>query len=337
MPAANKPVDRSIAMWGPPSSGKTTFLAALSIALQRRKYGLRLRGADEASELALINMMKELTRHQEFPDATEGIETYNWVLEGSFSAKRTPMFRRAGSADQVSVGLNLVDATGELTDPERVGFSERQELIEGIARSSGIVYIFDPIREFDKGDAFDHTYGMLIQLARYQAAQPGWMGARLPHYVAVCVTKFDEVPVYEAARRLNMIVPDPDDQYSFPRVRDDEARELFLRLCEASGSGNADMVINSLEQYFLPDRIKYFVTSAVGFYLDPRKRFFDEDDWQNVLPVERSVNSASKPHKKGKPVKIRGGIYPINIVEPISWLCQSIAHEPDRVRNVTRQ
>jgi energy-coupling factor transporter ATP-binding protein EcfA2 len=335
MPAANKPVDRSIAMWGPPSSGKTTFLAALSIALQRRKYGLRLRGKDETSEEALIRMMKELTRNHEFPDATEGIEYYDWVLEGNFTEKRASMFRRGGSADQVSIGLNLVDATGELTDPE-VGFSERQELIEDIAKSSGIVYIFDPMREFAEGDAFDHTYGMLIQLARYQAAQPGWMGGRLPHYVAVCVTKFDEVAVYEAARKLNMIVPDPDDQFGFPRVRDDEARELFVRLCEASGSGNADMIINAMEQYFMPDRIKYFVTSAVGFFLDPRKRFFDEDDWQNVLPVERPAGTTGRPERKGKPAKIRGGIYPINIVEPVSWLCHNIVNQPDRAGNVTR-
>lgn len=331
-----KPAGRSIAMWGPPSSGKTTFLAALSIALTRTNLGLRLRGANEASEQALINMTKELTKDQTFPEATANIEYYNWVLDGNFSPKRRGLFRRDGSADSISIGLDLVDATGELTDPEKMGYSARQELIEDLVKSSGIVYIFDPMREFTEGDAFDHTYGMLIQLARLKATQPGWSGGRLPHYVAVCVTKFDEIAVYEAARKMNLIVFDPDDPHEFPRVRDDEARDLFLKLCEASGTGNAEMVINALEQYFRPDRIKYFVTSAIGFYLNPRRRYFDDEDWQNVLPDDGRVDLDGNLDRKGKPARIRGGVYPINVVEPVIWLCRKIMNEPSGPRNVKR-
>jgi GTPase SAR1 family protein len=335
MASANKPTERSIAMWGPPSSGKTTFLAALSIALSRHDYGWRLRSADEASEQALIGMQKELMRDHAFPAATDGIEYYNWVLEGNFVPKRTGLFRKTETR-ALSIGLDLVDATGELTDPERMGYSARQELIEDLVKSSGIVYIFDPMREFAEGDAFDHTYGMLIQLARLKAAEPGWTGARLPHFVAVCVTKFDEIPVYHAANKMNLIVSDPDDPYDFPRVRDDEARDLFLKLCEASGSGNAEMVINALEQYFLPERIKYFVTSAIGFYLNPRKRIFDEDDWQNVLPNESHSDARVKDSEKRNPPKIRGGVHPINVVEPIVWLCRNLMDQPNASRNVTR-
>jgi hypothetical protein len=333
---ATSPARRSIAMWGPPSSGKTTFLAALSIALTRHNHGWRLRGANEASEQVLISMTKELTRDQAFPEATAGIEYYNWVLEGNFSSQRTRWFRRGESGQTVSVGLDLVDATGEITDPERMGYSVRQELLDDLINSNGIVYIFDPMREFAEGDAFDHTYGMLIQLARLKATQPGWTGGRLPHYVAVCVTKFDEVPVYEAARAMNLIVDDPDDPHRFPRVRDDEARDLFVRLCEASGSGNAEMVINALEQYFRPERIKYFVTSAIGFYLNPRKRVFDEEDWQNVLPSEVVGDREGSSGEKRHPPKIRGGVYPINIVEPVIWLCRNIMNDPAAHRNVTK-
>ena len=178
---------------------------------------------------------------------------------------------------------------------------------------------------------------MLIQLARFKAAEPGWSGGRLPHYVAVCVTKFDEVAVYEAARELGLIELDGDDQYEFPRVSDEDTRTLFLKLCEASGSGNAEMVIHALEQYFYPDHIKYFVTSAIGFYLNPRTRHFDEDDWQNVVPNERPKDKEGSPPAKWKPTRIRGGVYPINIVEPVRWLCQKVMSEPVRPGNVTRQ
>ena len=74
-------------------------------------------------------------------------------------------------------------------------FTQRGELIDGLVRSRGIIYIFDPMRESDDGDAFDHTFGMLVQLARRMDEQASWQGGRLPHYVAVCITKFDAPPV----------------------------------------------------------------------------------------------------------------------------------------------
>ena len=77
------------------------------------------------------------------------------------------------------------------------------------------MFIFDPIREFAKGDAFDHTFGMVVQLARRLADSPDFDG-RLPHYVAVCVTKFDEIRVFETAEKLDLLVTDPDDPYEFP-------------------------------------------------------------------------------------------------------------------------
>jgi hypothetical protein len=145
----------------------------------------------------------------------------------------------------------------------------------------------------------------------------------------VCVTKFDEVPVYKAAQKLNLIVSDPADPHDFPHVPDEDARELFIRLCEASGTGNAEMVVNALEKYFRPERIKYFVTSAVGFYLDPRTPYFDEDDWQNVVESESTERKPGEKRKRN-PSRIRGGIYPINVIEPVTWLCRQILSEPAR-------
>jgi hypothetical protein len=136
----------------------------------------------------------------------------------------------------------------------------------------------------------------------------GLPGGRLPHHVAVCVAKFDEIRVLETAEQTGMIEHDPD-YHGFPRVPEDEARDFFMRLCEVAKSGDAEMVPNLIEKNFWPDRIKYFVTSAIGFYVDPRTGNFDRADFQNHLP--RSAGQQSR---------IRGPVYPVNVVEPMLWL-----------------
>ena len=312
-PGPNQP-ERRIAMWGAPSSGKTTFLAALSLALSRQRTDWNLAGGNEASEEVLIKLTKSLSNH-EFPPATAGIERYRWVLSGQVPLAgpgRRP--RKDQPYEYVRLGLDLVDASGEITGSSQVGLALRDELVDHVVHSRGIVFIFDPIREFDEGDAFDHTFGMLAQLARRMDEGQGRIDGRLPHYVAVCVTKFDDVRVFETARRLDVLGLEPADRYQFPRVPDDHARVLFTRLCEVSGSGNGEMVVNLLEQYFRPDRIRYFVTSAIGFYAS-RTNGFDPDDPQNLIPDDENPNK----------FRVRGAVYPINVVEPLLWLGTRLA------------
>jgi hypothetical protein len=316
-PRPNHP-EHSISMWGAPSSGKTTFLAALSIALNRQGRTWNVAGANEASEQVLIRLTTSLANHG-FPAATQGIERYRWVLNGRIPRISRSLFRERRYDEPVKIGLDLVDASGEITHPSQVGLPERNELIDDVVRSRGIVYIFDPIEEFDKGNAFDHTFGLVTQLARRMDEEPGSFDGRLPHHVAVCVTKFDEIRVFETAEKLDLLMVDDADPYGFPRVADDDARELFTRLCEVSGSGNGEMVINLLEQYFRPERIHYFITSAIGFYLHPRIRVYDPDDPQNLLPDDSAPGS----------FRVRGAVHPINVVEPLLWLSHQMLGEPD--------
>lgn len=311
--------DHSIAMWGPPGSGKTTFLAALSVALTRdKRSGWKIYGADAASEQRLVQMTQELVSGRKFPKATEGIDEYSWVLSGPNRHTRKG-FRRRAEPDHVSVKLDLVDPRGEIAGP--IEYSQRGELIDGMIRSRGLVYIFDPMKESDEGDAFDHTFGMLVQLARRMDEESAWRGGRLPHYVAVCITKFDQSPVFRTAEKLGLIVESPDDEYEFPRVPDYEARELFNRLCSVSGTGNAEMVISALEKYFDPSRIRYFVTSAIGFHVGRSGRY-DPDDPMNLLPMEEV-----DPRLGTRRTRIRGPVHPINVVEPISWLIDQLLGE----------
>lgn len=79
-----------ITMRGAPTTGKTTFLAALSIALIRRGSAWRVKGLDSESNELLIDLTVGLTKDQLFPDGTIGIAHYRWALDG----KRQRRIRR---------------------------------------------------------------------------------------------------------------------------------------------------------------------------------------------------------------------------------------------------
>jgi hypothetical protein len=316
MPPRNGRPEHIVAMFGAPTSGKTTFLAALSIALTRQGHQWKVVGTDDASTKKLITMTTELGDHT-FPPATEGIDRFHWMLMGRvthFTGRRKSNATRR--EETVRIGLDFVDAQGEIL-ADRTWHAFRDELIDNLVRSRGIIFFFDPVSESDRGNAYEHTFGVVAQMAQKMAesvSSDGW----LPHYVAVCISKFDDARVYATAEKLNLLMSDPNDPYGFPRVDDDDARELFAHLCKVSRSGTADLVLNTLEQHFRPDRIKYFVSSAVGFYIDQSSGIYDPEDYQNLLP------DPAKPEK----MRIRGAIHPINVVEPMIWLGSQLMSNP---------
>ncbi|MFC0041345.1 hypothetical protein [Actinomadura rayongensis] len=309
------PAEHNIAMWGPPGSGKTTFLAALTIAMNRRQDGWKVVGANGPSTDALIKLTASLATQRRFPAATRGTERYRWYLIGAARERRRSLLRRRAPED-VRIGLDLLDPSGELFNQEHSGYAGAHgELIDNLVNSRGIVFLFDPVREFEDGDAFDYLHGVLSQLAHRMLDSPEFAGGRLPHYLAVCVTKFDEIRVLETAEKLRLVTSDVADPLGFPKVEPEDAQELFRTLCEVSATGNAEMVHNTLAQYFRPERVRYFVTSAIGFYVDPLIGAYDRDDYQNLLPEAESSRA----------VRIRGTVHPINVVEPLLWLGQSLA------------
>lgn len=320
--------DRRITMWGAPSTGKTTFLAALSVALLRQngmaqqengeRAAWRVVGVDKADSDALTTLMKTLAGDRAFPPATTAVEQYRWELVGTVQRTiRVGRFRRERRKETVTIPLDLADAPGGAAAPTLAGHPRWEALLKNMERSKGIVFFFDPVREFTDGDAFSHTFAVVNELSQRMRDRQ-LPGGRLPHYVAVCIAKFDEIRVFKTAERLGMIEFDTDPP-RFPRVPDDEAREFFASLCEVSRSGDAEMVLSMLEQTFQPERIRYFATSAIGFYVDRRSGgVFDPDNFQNHVPGR----------DKTEPSRIRGSINPVNVVEPMVWLGRNLLKEP---------
>jgi len=305
-------------MWGAPGSGKTTFLASLDIALKRKRYGFTMAGATDASVNLLIEMTDRLIVDRRFPPQTVAIDYFEWELFKKRQPSADP------SSPPVAAGpnrmtLSLRDPSGELARSESRSNPDRKKLIDDLADSDGILFMFDPIREFEVGDAFSTTNGLLHQLTAAVASRDrDKFDGTLPQHVAICVTKFDEPKVLATAKKLGILRRNPHDSYQLPWVHEHDALKLLTALTMVSGSGDGEMLLNALDQAF-PGRVRFFVTSAVGFYVDPRTGRFDEDDPQNLIKPAAGLSRAGES-------RIRGALHPINVVEPILWLSEQIVN-----------
>lgn len=325
--------DHNIAMWGAPGSGKTTLLAALYTALARRNDDWKIIGADPASTDYLIEMTSALAGDKAFPEGSRALERYHWLLIGPSEPENSRWGRKAKPAPPPRIGISLLDAPGGWFAVKRHGRGTDQEapldqqmLLDNLVESRGIVFLFDPVREAKVGDAFDHLHAPLTRLTGRMLGSGE--STKLPHHIAVCITKFDHPRVLETAKRLGLLDVDPLDPHGFPRVSSDDARELFRQLCAMSASGTADMVLNALNQSFHRDRIKFFAASSIGFYLDPRRNVFDWNDFQNLIPEEPGPSAGNGvPSGSGRGFRIRGRLHPINVMEPMLWLGQQLAAE----------
>ena len=310
VPFADGKGGRRVTVWGAPSTGKTTFLAALNVALDRQNEPWRVIGTDEAAAQALARFERAIVKDRVFPEATQAPELYRWELIGTVQ-RRVPR-RWLGHKiceETVAIPLELLDAPGGSADPAS-GEARSRALFENIEQSRGIAFFFDPVRELESGDAFEHMNSVIHMVSQRMRHRSKLMAdGRLPHYVAVCVTKFDELRMMETARRFRMI---DYDERGVPRVPDSEAREFLVRLCAQFPTRDPELILTKLERAFHPDRVKYFVTSAIGFYVNPRTGRCDPEDFQNHLPAQA-----------GRPPQIRGDVFPINVAEPILWLAQA--------------
>ena len=305
--------ESGISMLGPTASGKSTFLAALRKALLEQDDDWLLFTRDAVSQRRLDEMSDALISEGGFPLPSRAVDTVRWILGGTVE-RRERKGRFGGETtvkDRFEITLRLTDAPGELGRSDQIGLASRNDLIQQLADSRGILYMFDPIREFTHGDSFQQAYSLLGELVGVTSPEPG-SGGKLPHHLAVCVTKLDDPRVFKTAKDLGMLIPD-DNKWGFPRVHEADARALFQALGLISSSGNGDALPTLLERYFDPGRISYYATSAVGFMVNKRTRRFDERDTENVYKTASGQTL------------VRGPVHPVNVVEPILWIVRRLA------------
>lgn len=315
-----------IGLWGALSSGKTTYLAALNIAATRWNGSRHwiMNGVDGISSDRLVEWTDLLARQRTFPPATSDTDNLLFRFTGldgehrrqsRWARRPVPPQRQAFDLD-VPGGWyrnrplleNPKASFGEDSTPADERSPNEEGLIEHLESCCGIIYLLDPFGDAREGDAFDLFHGVLERLARRMFEKARYREARLPHHVAVCITKFDRPEMYKLARRYGLAMRS-ELPPGMPYVPDEHAGEFFQLLCRNS-RGNADMVSAALANHFDPAKIRVFVTSAVGFYVGERRRF-RPNDYANV------ENGASgRAH-------IRGNVHPINVLEPLLWLQRS--------------
>lgn len=328
---------RRIGLWGATQSGKSTFLSALYIAVSRsQEQNLMIYGVDNTSTDFLINNTSLLNYSHTFPSATQVEQQLAWNVRMRIQDRARRRFMSKGDGTvPFDLRIDLQDAPGRIfaavpgrepgqeaplgrlslpgdeSQPDQSG-----AVASYLAECQGVLLLVDPLRERKTGDAHEYFHGTLLRMA--QRAMPGVApGERLGHYVAVCVTKFDDPDVYGFARDNGYRFHLARDPHMFPRVSDIDAERFLHELCRGYRKSDIELVTSALGKYFYPERVRYFITSAVGFYADEEGQF-QEEDYQNVVPQRGGPNDEVT-------YMIRGAIHPINVVEPLLWLGESVA------------
>jgi hypothetical protein len=310
---------RLIGIWGAPESGKSTFLSSLFIATTRATDHVTVRGNNPKSTDFLVTNTNLMQNH-EFPPPTVFRAKLGWTLQlwVPNTARRSlrRFWRRRPPRVPFDFNVEIQDAGGLDFGPEPLGSNRLDitgEVTEDIAtylrRCQGLLIIIDPLREREVGDAYRFFFGPLLRMAEAQSLP-------LQHYVAVCITKFDHPRVFDFAQYYGYLSYRLDDPECMPRVHPDAA-ERFMRhlfqdpFFQEHPTNEVEMIIGGLRQYFRPERVKYFISSAVGFYVAPMEPF-DEDNYMNVS--ENATGPA-----------IVGAVRPINVIEPLVWLGEQLA------------
>src|SRR5262249_26034084 len=101
-----------------------------------------------------------------------------------------------------------------------------QTVLDHLAACDGIVYLFDPLRS----EPYDYFQRTLEQLTRRSYENGRLLRGRLPQFLAVCVTKFDNPSVFRRAQQAGLIATGTDAR-QIPTVPGRLAAEFFQRLC----------------------------------------------------------------------------------------------------------
>lgn len=293
-----------IALWGAPRSGKTSYLAAMPIAaMQQQRQGRPnwvISGMNPESNEFLTSGVTQLASDRVFPEATVGVRSLSWSFQGEETANASFRKRR-----DVGFVLEVQDVAGEVYGRD-VEHALRPRVLDQLTRSQGLIYLFDPLLDGEQStNSFDFLYSMLNELNTRVRNAGRLHRNRLPHHVSVCVTKFDDPKVFRPAVEAGWVTQDSVGS-RLPRVPAEQAAHYFQWLCDEFRGSNARLVRDGLLNFFHPQRISYYVSSAIGFRLNPQHIF----DYRNYLNVE-TVDHVPR---------IRTSPVPINVLEPLTEL-----------------
>lgn len=314
------PVRRSgqVVLWGPRASGKTCYLAALNTAIAEAVPPWALGGHDLAGTDFLTYLTSSMVGRRTLPTMTHSIGDIHVVMTSEIQVNSRSRSHRGPTSREIQVDISVLDtpgeafATGDMRLDERPAGHHSEEVLAALTVSDGILLFFDASAD---GSRYGQSYGVAYQnflnsvahLEHRMRLTGDLERSRLPHRVAVCISKYDEPGLFEVAKAGGFLTARPDDPRMFPRVNDDRAEEFFEALCARSSDGSADLYSHAIRRHFHPDRVRYFAVSSIGFRLSASGQF-DPADPCNLDYGDGHDLPA-----------IRGDIHPINVLEPLLW------------------
>jgi len=294
-----------IGLWGSPRSGKSTFLAALPLAAQA--HGFRVHPTDENASTYMQDLVNKLVERN-FPPPNRAAIPISWRFTGE--VQRAGLLGRV--REQVEFLLQLYDAPGDFV---RQGVLD-PTFMRVLASSRGLIYLLDPLYSIDEDPSFRDFFHALDAVYR-ELDRDGQLrpDGHLPHFLAVCVTKFDDESLFRRSVLTGLI--EQDRKYpNMPRVVPRNAKAYFDWVCDNVLGPKAQLVRNAINAYFVPERVRYFASSAIGFKLNGNS-IFDFRDFGNVEEVNGEA-------------RVRQAVRPVDIMEPLLFLEQGIRRDRRR-------
>jgi len=317
-----------VGLWGPSQSGKTTYLAALSLAADRlpdEAGSLRIQTVEDSppedsppedsppkdsppkdsASRALVNSREFLLidnplQKGTLPEGSFEVTAYKWMISGSVNeAIAGPRDRTVIQSRPVEFIFEVLDVPGSIfdprLDPDTKSLKQMEEYFDSC---DGLVYLYDPL-----GDADDISRIAGYQWNRLAKGRSGF----LKHHLAVCITKFDDSRVFGPAYKEGWLTQETPSSPLLPT----DAEAYF-------NAKAVDLASKPLRKYFDPSKTRYYATSAVGFSPSMNGQLN-----HHKIDLDKSPNI--RVGKKG--FELIGPVYPINVLEPLLHLEQSIQAE----------
>jgi hypothetical protein len=318
-----------IGIWGGGGSGKTTFLAALRIALLKyaKSTGTSwsINGLDEISPRSSL-FLEENTRYLQsmvFPPGTLGAPaTYTYEVNGSYPSDRVleKAWNWLTKSGHVQFNLDVFDYPGGYL----ITRDANDSLWEYLAGCDGLIYLFDPDPKKEE-TASESNFAYLqrsLDMMRRVFERSGSRAierGRLPQHLAFCITKYDDVGVFKELEDRGFIDLDGSDETLPPFLSDPEgAFELIAD----------ELTIQTVRAYFRKDRIKYFGTTSVGFYVEQQTRKVDMKRFSNIKVEQEEYVDEQGQTARREIKSIKSKINPIGVIEPVLWLHRSLSARP---------
>ncbi|MEI6179677.1 MAG: hypothetical protein WCP31_02895 [Chloroflexales bacterium] len=276
-----------IGILGGSGSGKTTYLAALHIAALNDPSGQWIVGGQ--NDVSNTFLVQNELQDGIFPPGTQATKDYRFTISGKLTQNAVDrILDVVGKPREVNFDLGFRDYAGR----QLLDANLSHEIWQHLSTADGLIYLFDPEMEQTKTPNFRYLSAATSKLHTTVMNAKRMRENRLPHYLAVCVTKFDEPAIFKRIQEAKLVTSDDPPRAS-------NAHAIFKLFANQN-------TVKIIENSFLRRQVRYFVTSSVGFYANAAGKF-DRADSCNVLDTPDGS-------------RIRGEVAPINVFTPLLWI-----------------